>query len=262
MTFEEVYKKLAEPFRADEIEWRVQRSGKSRRGSFYAMVLAYVDSRAIRKRLNQVVGPGNWSTKHYAVGDRVACALSIRAAPEEGSPLEWITKTDGAGDTQVEGAKGSFSDSIKRAGYSWGIGEYLYDLEANWAKIHEDGRFKSEIKYKDSNNREAREWVRWDPPELPDWALPQGEAVERKQETAKTEAPQDEDGLYPEPVRNRANLIYQKLKQAYEADLITSSERNNIWMKVVAAMKDYNQLLTEEETVDALIAERQEGEDA
>ncbi|EAV6548469.1 recombinase, partial [Salmonella enterica] len=47
---------LDEPFAAEDIEWRIQQSGKTRDGKVWAMVLAYVTNRAIMKRLDDVCG--------------------------------------------------------------------------------------------------------------------------------------------------------------------------------------------------------------
>jgi hypothetical protein len=44
----------------------------------------------------------------------------------------WVRKSDGAGETQVEGEKGAISDALKRAAVKWGIGRYLYDLDSPW----------------------------------------------------------------------------------------------------------------------------------
>jgi len=58
------------------------------------------------------------------VEGRVTCELSIRFGER------WITKTDGAGDTGIEGEKGAISDSLKRSAVLWGIGRYLYHPSA------------------------------------------------------------------------------------------------------------------------------------
>ena len=44
--------KFDEPFSPEDIEWRIQQSGKTRDGKVWAMVLAYVTNRAIMKRLD------------------------------------------------------------------------------------------------------------------------------------------------------------------------------------------------------------------
>lgn len=55
--------KLKDPFPSDDIEWRVQSSGKKDGGTLWAMVLAYVTNRAIMERLDDVCGPGNWKNE-------------------------------------------------------------------------------------------------------------------------------------------------------------------------------------------------------
>jgi transcriptional regulator with PAS, ATPase and Fis domain len=52
-------KKLKEPFPAEDIEWRIQSSGKGNSG-IWALVLAYVTARAITDRLDAVCGMEGW----------------------------------------------------------------------------------------------------------------------------------------------------------------------------------------------------------
>jgi hypothetical protein len=162
-----IFKELSKPFPAEDIEWRVQRAGE-KNGKTWAMVLAYVDSRAIRRRLNCVCGPENWQNKFESVGNGVCCYIGIRYDGE------WIWKGDGAGETQVEAVKGSFSDALKRAGYAWGIGEYLYDLEVTWANINPNGRLQGQ--YKSGNQTK---YFKYDPPQLPDWAVDDGKPPQK-----------------------------------------------------------------------------------
>jgi hypothetical protein len=74
---------------------------------------------------------------------------------------EWIGKSDGAGDSAIEGAKGGISDALKRAGVRWGIGRYLYYLPTKWVEMN---------KYRQIEN----------PPTLPSWALPKNLSSEKK----------------------------------------------------------------------------------
>lgn len=133
---EEQAKKLALPFSFDEIEWRVLRVSKKKP---VAQVAAYVDSRAIQKRLDEVVGRENWQNEFETVtgADNKStahiCKLRIYY-PERG---EWITKSDGAGCTDVEPIKGGLSNAFKRAASMWSIGRYLYELKDIWADIDE-----------------------------------------------------------------------------------------------------------------------------
>ena len=134
---EEQAKKLALPFTFDEIEWRVLHVSKKKP---VAQVAAYVDSRAIQRRLDEVVGRENWQNEFVTVSGMKKeeithiCKLSIYY-PERG---EWIAKSDGAGCTDVEPIKGGLSNSFKRAASMWGIGRYLYELKNIWADVDGD----------------------------------------------------------------------------------------------------------------------------
>lgn len=152
--------KLREPFAATDIEWRVGRAGKNSRG-IWAMCLAYITNRAIMERLDDVCGPTNWRNDYReAPAGGVLCGLSIRVGDE------WVTKWDGAENTDMEAVKGGLSGAMKRAAVQWGIGRYLYDLPEGWATISDSGRYYGKTKDGDV--------FHWDPPALPEWALPGG----------------------------------------------------------------------------------------
>lgn len=120
---------LSKPFPQDAVHWRVQGTPIERNGKWSAMALAYIDARDVMDRLDEVCGPENWQTEyHETAKGRLICRLSIRAGDE------WVTKSDGAGDTDVEGEKGAISDALKRAAVSWGIGRYLYRLSSPWVE--------------------------------------------------------------------------------------------------------------------------------
>jgi hypothetical protein len=171
------FQKLADPFPPEDIEWRVGRSGMGAKGP-WAKVLAYLTSRAIMHRLDSVIGPANWKDE-YQKGPEggILCGISIRCGDE------WVTKWDGAENTQIESVKGGLSDSFKRAAVKWGIGRYLYRLEEGWAEIADDNdrdAYQGEAKDKSG----AKVYFKWYPPRLPDFALPAGynakpEAVEK-----------------------------------------------------------------------------------
>ena len=102
-------------------------------------MLAYIDARYVMKVLDSLVGPANWQRVHL-IGDggKVACGVGIHiltpVTRDEGGSLvpgheEWIWKWDGAGETDIEGEKGSFSDAFKRAAVCWGIGRDLYAMK-------------------------------------------------------------------------------------------------------------------------------------
>jgi len=148
-------KKFKEPFAANVIHWR---PGSTNKDKTKCIALAYVDARDVMKRLDEVVGPENWkdSYEEFASG-RLICTLYIRIDGE------WIGKSDGAGDSAIEGAKGGISDALKRAAVRWGIGRYLYYLPTKWVEMN---------KYRQIEN----------PPALPSWALPKNLTSEKKAE--------------------------------------------------------------------------------
>ena len=84
--------------------------------------LAYIDARSVMKRLDDVMGIDGWQDSYKSIENRTICELSLKINGV------WITKSDGAGDTKIEGAKGGISDSFKRAAVKFGIGRYLYYL--------------------------------------------------------------------------------------------------------------------------------------
>src|SRR4051812_15570275 len=70
--------KLKEPFPAEDIEWRIGQAGESN-GKVWATCLAYLTSRAVMDRLDEVCGPENWQDEYRPgpVGG-VICGISIR----------------------------------------------------------------------------------------------------------------------------------------------------------------------------------------
>lgn len=114
---------LSAEFPKAAISWRAQSVTKD---GTKAMALAYIDARDVMQRLDDVCGPQGWQDRYEFAGPRTICYLSVRIGDE------WVTKADGAGDTAVEAEKGAISDAFKRAAVKWGIGRYLYDLDAPW----------------------------------------------------------------------------------------------------------------------------------
>ncbi|NJD03130.1 MAG: hypothetical protein FIA99_11180 [Ruminiclostridium sp.] len=136
MNSEEIVKRLAEPFKASEIEWRIQGVDQSR---MRGMVVPYIDSRAIQRRLDDVVGPFGWRNefKQWHENSQLCC-ISILHTDENESKI-WYDKWDGAENSKIEAVKGGLSDSFKRAAVLWGIGRYLYDFGAKWVDVERKG---------------------------------------------------------------------------------------------------------------------------
>lgn len=159
-------KKLAEPFPASDIEWRIGQSGNSARG-IWAKCMAYISARAVQSRLDDVCGPENWSVEYRPIAGTRDKEPSFIARIGIKFGGEWVFKEDGSGPSEFEPLKGGISGALKRAASAWGVGRYLYELEAGFA----------EIAYEDRN---GFEWAKtkegkvfyWAPPKLPSWALP------------------------------------------------------------------------------------------
>jgi len=111
-------------FPRDAVSWRAQTLTKD--GS-KALALAYIDARDVMERLDAVCGPENWQDSHQETAKgRIISTISILCGDT------WVSKSDGAGATDVEGDKGAISDAYKRAAVKWGIGRYLYGMPNVW----------------------------------------------------------------------------------------------------------------------------------
>lgn len=125
---------LAAAFPPESVHWRAQTVSNGK-----ALALAYLDARDVQDRLDAICGPENWQDRYEETPKgRIICTLAVRIAGE------WVSKSDGAGDTDVEGDKGALSDALKRAAVKWGIGRYLYSMPNVWVpcEVGQNGKFK------------------------------------------------------------------------------------------------------------------------
>lgn len=137
-------KELSAEFDREKVHWRVQGTPFERNGQFSAMALAYIDARDVMDRLDEVCGPENWQDEYIETAKgRIICRIGIRINDQ------WVWKSDGAGETAVEGEKGGISDALKRAAVKWGIGRYLYRLDSPWVRC--------EVRQKNGKNY----WKKW-----------------------------------------------------------------------------------------------------
>ena len=132
-----IREELTRPFAPEDLEWRIQVTSKDKTSG---LAIPYVTNRAIQDRLDEVVGPENWYNDYkpwHGNGKKDAqiCGISIYF---EGKGF--ITKWDGAEDSDIEPIKGGLSDSMKRSAVQWGIGRVLYKMtKPLWVKIEQKG---------------------------------------------------------------------------------------------------------------------------
>ena len=129
---------LSAPFEDSDIEWRLQWADEVK-GT--GIAVPYVTNRAIQHRLDRAAGIDGWKNEYvpwHSDGKKASqlCGISIYFK-ERG---EWVTKYDGAEDSDIEPVKGGLSDSMKRAAVQWGIGRYLYSTDTVFVDIEKRGK--------------------------------------------------------------------------------------------------------------------------
>lgn len=128
-----MFEELSKPFSPDKVSWRV---GKVTKDGKKAMALAYLDARDVMHRLDEVCGPANWQCDYPHADVKTVCRIGIKIDGE------WVWKSNGAGNSDIEAEKGALSDAFKRAAVMWGIGRYLYDVQSPWVEINEYKQIK------------------------------------------------------------------------------------------------------------------------
>lgn len=127
----DIFEQLSSPFDPSEVDWRV---GSTTQDKSKGMALAYIDARTVMDRLDAVCGPAGWQNRYVIEGTKTVCEIGIKCGDE------WVWKSDGAGDSDVEAEKGALSDAFKRAAVRWGIGRYLYNLKSPWVPLKAFGK--------------------------------------------------------------------------------------------------------------------------
>ncbi len=184
--YKKIQRALSQPFPQEDLEWRVQSAGETN-GRFWARIIAYVTNRAIQQRLDDTVGINGWRNEFLplpnSVGNGAMCGISIKFGDE------WVTKYDGADNTHVEATKGGLSASMKRAAVQFGIGRYLYDIEAHyatcisveaWKRLQQNERDQ----YERTQTKDKKVFY-WKPPELDARFLPKKHIGKPTYETIK-----------------------------------------------------------------------------
>jgi Rad52/22 family double-strand break repair protein len=132
--WDEIARKLREPFDPIDVDFRVQGHANDQTGR--AQVVAYVDARVVQDRLDSVVGAGNWSF------DWTPLVIDNREVMVAKGTLtiHGVSKSDAGSASNFEQSLGAVSHCFKRAAVHWGIGRYLYNLPLNWIPVDKGGR--------------------------------------------------------------------------------------------------------------------------
>jgi hypothetical protein len=165
--------KLKTPFPPDRISWRV---GSTTADKKRGMALAYIDARDVMERLDEVCGPGGWQCAYPHATGKTVCSIGVKVENE------WVWKSDGAGDTDFEADKGALSDAFKRAAVRWGVGRYLYDVDAPWVEIEPMGK---SFKIAASELPKLRALLNRSAPEEPGWKTRANKMREALKEAAR-----------------------------------------------------------------------------
>ncbi len=217
-TQEALLKQLKNPFDEKFVKWRV---GATNQAKDKGIALAYVDSREVTKRLDEVCGLGGWQSKFTAVDSGFICEISLLI---DGA---WITKSNAAGNTNIEPIKGGASDAFKRAASTWGVGRYLYYLPNVWVPIVPSGK----------------SYALAETPELPDWAKHDSN-IENWQDVAELEleasASFDEQEVISNVLNNLDRVNKAETPDELQAvvDSLTTEEQTGLASQINAKTKE------------------------
>lgn len=206
-----IEKLLSQPFSESDLRWRVGRSGISN-GKPWALILAYIDSRDVMNRLDEVVGIDGWQDKITETASSVyICELSVKIGDK------WITKTDGAEKTQIEGGKGGISDSFKRTAVKFGIGRYLYNIKKVFAVFCDkrDGLYEAKI-----NDKKYY----WHPPSNYNDNQTDSPGTQQGNGPGSTTQNSNEDGITEPQINAVYNAAYANFDLSHDQSLTLSAE--------------------------------------
>lgn len=123
----------------EEIECRVQSVMKDNSG---CILLLYKTARTDYNLLDEVVGAMNWKCDYKEIKGNLYCEIAIYNKDLQ----QWISKSNCGVESNTEAEKGEASDSLKRAGFVWGIGRELYTAPFTYIKLTSDDFSNSKLK--------------------------------------------------------------------------------------------------------------------
>ena len=122
VNWETLHQQLSQPFSSEHIQYR---AGTVSRDKKRAQALPYAEPRVYEDRLNQVC-PGAWNVSFAPWGERIICSLTIHGLTRSSTG-----ESDQAG-TSAE------AQAFKRACSKFGLGRFLYRMDAPWVRYDED----------------------------------------------------------------------------------------------------------------------------
>ena len=109
-------------------KWRVQSFNKNKPS---ATCVAYIDSRDVQTRLDDVFGIGGWQSDYKEIKGNLFAGIGVFINDI------WVWKWDCGTESNTEAQKGEASDSFKRAAVKLGIGRFLYSLKIRYVTANE-----------------------------------------------------------------------------------------------------------------------------
>lgn len=137
--WQEIARRLQAPFAREDVEFRVQGRASDQTGR--AQVVAYVDARVVQDRLDDVVGPGNWSFDWEPILVENGQVMLAKGT----LTVFGVAKSDIGSASNFEQSLGCVSHAFKRAAVHWGVGRYLYGLPMTWVSVEKGGRLSDAV---------------------------------------------------------------------------------------------------------------------
>lgn len=138
----DVWARLSAPVPSGAISWRQDGKVTARDGKYFARFVAYIEANTVRERLDTVV-PGEWDLTLELMptipgedSDGAQCSFKARL-----QILGVIREDVGTG----RDYKQASTDAFKRAAVRFGVGNELYDYEANWVEMDGDGKYAKPV---------------------------------------------------------------------------------------------------------------------
>ena len=126
--YAEVIERLSALFPASEV--KSFPLSVSKKEPWKGLVAFYIDNRAVQQRLDDTCVWRNEYKEDPRSTGSILCGISVLV--DHGGSLQWITRWDGADNSDIEATKGGLSGSMRRAAVQWGIGRYLYEVPSTW----------------------------------------------------------------------------------------------------------------------------------